>query len=335
MSGSKGLLSICCTCYNHEKYIEDCIKSIWNNDYKNIEIIVVDDGSKDNSVNILKKLKETSPYPFKLIVQENTHNIGLNFNRALKKANGEFVTFMSCDDYYTENAFLKKIDILTEDKNVALVISRHVILLRKNDKIKNKLVWTADENITNEELCNIEYKQGTFAIQGNVFRKSIIDEVNGFDEDIHGDDIIIRTKVLQYMEKNPQCILRSINEPSFVYRIHSGSYSSNLKNIINILLDTYDRYWPNKKYAEYVELACLKWLKTCAQDECTYMCKKHPSFSKLTHENNLYLRYLYLRILKKYRTIFWYIFRKEKLKQHRICYTILNLIKISIQNKHK
>ena len=45
----KGLLSICCTCYNHEKYMGDFVNSVWNNDYKNVEIIVIDDGSQEKS----------------------------------------------------------------------------------------------------------------------------------------------------------------------------------------------------------------------------------------------------------------------------------------------
>ena len=50
---NKKLISFCCLSYNHENYIEQCIRSIWNQNYKNIEILALDDGSKDNSVSIL------------------------------------------------------------------------------------------------------------------------------------------------------------------------------------------------------------------------------------------------------------------------------------------
>ena len=64
------LISVCCVSYNHEKFITKCLESIWNQDYKNIEIIVVDDGSSDNSVNILENLKSKSPFPMTILTQQ-------------------------------------------------------------------------------------------------------------------------------------------------------------------------------------------------------------------------------------------------------------------------
>ena len=76
MSGTKNLLSICCLVYNHAPFIKDNIESIWNSDYNNLEIIVVDDGSKDESSDILKNLQKVSPYPMTIILQKNTGNVG-------------------------------------------------------------------------------------------------------------------------------------------------------------------------------------------------------------------------------------------------------------------
>lgn len=58
---SNQLLSVCCLSYNHEQYIEKCIKSIWNQNYDNIEILALDDGSSDGSINILNSLKGSQP----------------------------------------------------------------------------------------------------------------------------------------------------------------------------------------------------------------------------------------------------------------------------------
>ena len=63
------LLSVCCLSYNHAQFIEKCIKSIWNQDYDNIEILALDDGSTDDSINVLNSLKEISPIPMKVFAQ--------------------------------------------------------------------------------------------------------------------------------------------------------------------------------------------------------------------------------------------------------------------------
>ena len=115
------LLSVCVVSYNHEKYIKECIESIWNNDYKNIEILALDDGSKDNSANILKELQKNSPYPMTVFVQKNSGNIGANFNKLFKAAKGEYITVLACDDKLAENTLNFKIQKFLADKNLAFI----------------------------------------------------------------------------------------------------------------------------------------------------------------------------------------------------------------------
>ena len=69
MSDKSPLVSVIVSCYNHEKYIEECILSILNQDYKNIELLVVDDGSSDTSVDIINRLKEKHGFYF--LAQKN------------------------------------------------------------------------------------------------------------------------------------------------------------------------------------------------------------------------------------------------------------------------
>ncbi len=112
------LLSVCCVSYNHEKFIPKCLESIWNQDYKNIEIIVIDDGSSDNSVSILENLKSKSPFPMTILTQANTGNIGKNFNRAINSAKGKFIALISCDDFFYENMASSQIDIFEKNENI-------------------------------------------------------------------------------------------------------------------------------------------------------------------------------------------------------------------------
>ncbi|MDR2339338.1 MAG: glycosyltransferase family 2 protein, partial [Deltaproteobacteria bacterium] len=94
----KGLCSVCCLGYKHAKYLEKSIRAIWEGDYREVEIIAVDDGSNDGSGELLQSLSKESPCPMKVILQENTGNIGKNFNTGLKHAKGEYVTFIALDD---------------------------------------------------------------------------------------------------------------------------------------------------------------------------------------------------------------------------------------------
>lgn len=331
----KGLLSICCTCYNHEKYIEVFVNSVWNNDYKNVEIIVIDDGSRDKSVEVLERLKAESPCPFTIISQENTHNIGLNFNRTISKARGEFVTFMSADDYYTDDAFSTKLNIMKNDNKIAFVANQINYLLEKNGKAELHKPCE-NEALSNDmsidELCEREYLCGTIAVQGNIFRREIIDAVDGFDEDITGDDIIIRTKVLQYMQKNKGWKFVFIDKPAFYYRKHDSQYSTNWKALAGILLDAYDRYWADKPYVEYVKGTILKFIKNCELKDVVEVLSKHPRAFRCVCDDDVLLRCFYnscKRDLRKKNKYGW-IYRKEKIgKKTKL--VLFNCIRINLK----
>lgn len=333
----KGLLSICCTCYNHEKYIEDFVKSVWDNDYKNVEIIVIDDGSTDRSVEVLKSLKEKSPCRFEIITQENTYNIGLNFNRTLSKARGEFVTIMSADDYYTNDAFSTKLNIMNNDENLAFVVSKNVYILDENGNVnlKDAGVDMFTPNITIDELCEIEYSKGTFAVQGNIFRHNIIDEVGRFDEDIRGDDIIIRTKVLKYLQKHREFSFRFIDNPSFIYRQHGNNYSKQTIKMLEIFLDVYNRYWNDRPFPAPVCELCANSTSKYSIEEVLPLFAKYPKCINFLCNNELLLFNIYKNLSKKF---FWkfiasHIFQIEKIN-NKYKIVLFNTIKISYK-KHK
>ena len=93
------LVSILMPAYNHDKFIEQAVRSVWEQTYSNIELIVVDDGSKDRSLELLQQLGEVSPIPMKVFTQENK-GITCTLNRCLDIAKGEWVALLASDDYY-------------------------------------------------------------------------------------------------------------------------------------------------------------------------------------------------------------------------------------------
>ena len=339
MNDTNGLLSVCVLCYNHEPYIEECVRSIWDNDYKNVEIVAVDDGSTDGSVAVLKRLKAESPCPFTVIEQENSHNVGLNANRAMAKARGEFLTGISADDYFTKDSFSMKLRLMNADKNIAFVVSEGgYAKLPNGEVVKNEVPKEASlKNLSAERLLEIEYERGTFAVQGMIFRKDVFDAVRGYDEDIRGDDIIIRTKLLQYVCARPELTCAVLDAPDFYYRRHDDSYSSDQTEMVRILLDAYDRYWPDRPYADYVKESVFKVMKKTGFKEFADILSRHPKAFSFICSNETFLRAFHDSIkkyLRKQNRFAWLV-RKDEISYKKTKLVLFNCLKITLKNGKK
>lgn len=250
-SNMQPLLSICCLGYNHANYLTDNLESISRLNYPNIEVIVVDDGSSDQSVELLNDLITNFKYPIKLIAQQNTGNIGLNFNNAIKHANGEYITFISLDDVFNSKIFTNFLEIIIEDKSLAFVSSSKAISINNLGYIDfDKPGKLPIEDISNpniDDLLELEYKDfGAFYIQGAIFRKDLIDKINGFDEDMTGDDIVLRTKIFLFLKDHPEYNYKIIHKPSVFYRLHDTNIHKNSIRQIKIISEYLGKYWPNK-----------------------------------------------------------------------------------------
>lgn len=105
-------VSVIVTCYNHEKYIKECLESIFNQTYNNIELIVINDGSKDNSEQVIVETLAQSPF------KETTHfyqdNMGacLTRNRGLDLVSGEYILIVDSDNYLEKNHIQTSLEAL-------------------------------------------------------------------------------------------------------------------------------------------------------------------------------------------------------------------------------
>ena len=87
--------------YNNAKYLEKCIKSLLNQSYRNIEIIIVDDKSTDNSFNILKKYRKKATIIFnKKKTSHGSYNQINSYYRGYLKSKGKYLFFLDSDDYF-------------------------------------------------------------------------------------------------------------------------------------------------------------------------------------------------------------------------------------------
>lgn len=145
------LISIIVPMYNNEKYIKKCLNTLINQTYKNIEIIVVDDGSKDDSIKIVKKIKDNRVI---LIKQKNS---GANIARhnGIKNAKGEYCLFIDSDDWIE----LDTVEILVNKlKTKKYDIIKFNGITEPDKKLKNNYIFSKNEEqkeMSKNELFDI------------------------------------------------------------------------------------------------------------------------------------------------------------------------------------
>jgi len=111
-------VSIIITVYNMEKYIKKCLDSVVNQTYSNIEIILINDGSTDNSEKIIKSY-EKEYNNIKVISQVNS-GPAIAKNVGLDNANGEYIMILDADDWI-ENNFIEKLMLIAEENDSDIV----------------------------------------------------------------------------------------------------------------------------------------------------------------------------------------------------------------------
>jgi glycosyltransferase involved in cell wall biosynthesis len=174
-------ISIIVSIYNTEKYLERCIKSLLSQTYKNIEIILIEDGSTDNSKKILEKYENNS----KCIVCYNENNMGLAYsrNKGMEIASGEYLGFIDSDDYVDEDYYQKFIDTIIEENADVAICDMKLVYENENNR---ELVVNCCKNEWN--LINIVNNGLVASACNKLFKKNLINKyqfaVGKINEDI-------------------------------------------------------------------------------------------------------------------------------------------------------
>lgn len=131
-------VSIIIPVYNSEKYLHRCFESILKNNYDNLEIIPMNDGSKDNSQKIIDEYKEKYPNIFKPLIEEN-QGIGMARNNAMEKATGDYLMFIDNDDFIDEDYIITHIKEV-QKKDYDVVITGYKRVTDTDTQFKVKLI---------------------------------------------------------------------------------------------------------------------------------------------------------------------------------------------------
>lgn len=227
MDFTKGKVSVIVPAYNAEKFIERCIDSILNQSYKNREIIVVNDGSTDKTLPILRRYSEAE----KIILIDIPNGGVVNArNIAVNHASGEFLAFVDADDYIIKDAISLMVQQMA-DNNADLVVAGYTLLWedgRRKD-INNK------KNFSSPDKC-ISYclKNGETFLPVKMYRTELYKRTVNIPYDITMMEDTVG--ILQYLRECRK--VATLDKSVYVYYKNAGSASMSIssKSVVSMLL---------------------------------------------------------------------------------------------------
>ena len=237
-------LSIILPVFNVEKYLDRCIKSIIEGSYNDLEIIIVNDGSKDNSDSIIKRYLEKYTN-ITYIVKENgglshARNVGYIY------AKGEYITFFDSDDYIEKDMY-EKLMGKVKDYKYDIVVSD----LYMEYEETGKKVYVSS-NIKKDIMEKIY-----IAVHNKIYRKELIDKIfknnMPFVNGMYYEDILYTYSILQNIES-----ISFVKEPLYYYVQRSSSISNNydkrLYDIITSVEMLIENAVKNNRFEEYKDI---------------------------------------------------------------------------------
>lgn len=235
------LISVLMPAYNHEKYVQEAIQSIIDQSYQNIELIVIDDGSKDNTLNVIKGMKEICDKRFEHFVVKTQANQGTcsTLNSLLEMAQGEYIYIMASDDKALPDALEKLHAFLSISDDYALAVGENLLF----DSNSQKCYWDDARNniydsteavyrsfsdylidkaratnfLSDEFGSYASLVMGNYVPNGYLIRANIFEKTGLFKKEAPLEDYYLMLQISKYAK------MKYIPIPLFYYRWHGSN----------------------------------------------------------------------------------------------------------------
>lgn len=233
------LVSIIIPVYNTERYLKKCIESLVNQTYKEIEIILVDDGSKDTSLQICRDYQKTDDR-VKVYTKENGGQ-GSARNMGIDNSTGDYIMFVDSDDW-VDCRIVERLISAAEKKQSDITVCNFYKTAFESEEI----VHTIEEKFV-EETIEGRYKERLFDITiysfGKLFKSELFKKYDIRYPNHFYEDVAMLPVVYAYAER-----ISFISEPLYVYRNQGSSTVNNLDCIydrikcLQTLIDYFKKY---------------------------------------------------------------------------------------------
>lgn len=214
---NNGQISIIIPVHNSANYLERCLISVSNQTYKNLEIIIIDDGSSDNSLEIIQNISRTDSRMITISVANS--GVSAARNEGLSYANGEFIMFVDSDDWIDNDTCEKAVDIIQKN-NLDVVMwpyireypskSKETLFLGREEIILTECVqekiWRRMIGPLKEEMRKPQFVDSMITVWGKLYRHDVIENINFIDiklvateDTLYNIEVFQRVKSIAYL----------------------------------------------------------------------------------------------------------------------------------------
>lgn len=225
MKNPKNLVSILIPVHNSEKYLNDCLKSLVSQSYKNIEIIAIDDQSSDSSYKILKAFNKKYK-KIRLYRNVKRYGIVMTLNRLLKKAKGDYIAFMDSDDLSHRERVKNQLQFLRKNNNVVACGTQCYFVNGENKKKSKSAFPTENRDIYSSPLHGLSMQFESVMINRTLLPKDLLKLDSRANPFVYSDFLIKLLpygkfanleKILHYHRNNPKTYLTDLQKNLFSF----------------------------------------------------------------------------------------------------------------------
>lgn len=217
-SNEMPLVTVVVPSYNHSQYVARTIESVAAQSYGNIEVVVIDDASSDNSVDVLEDLQER--FDFKLVVHIENRGLPATLNEGIMLSNGSYVCVVASDDYWPSDKIARQVAVMSEYPEVAVSYGCQEGFSDSGDIRRYSL--KASEGVKENLFGELITWETTIPALTAMVRRSVYDEVGFYDESVAIEDWCMWLRI---SKKYP---FYFINETLGYYRLHENNMSKKM-----------------------------------------------------------------------------------------------------------
>jgi glycosyltransferase involved in cell wall biosynthesis len=188
------LVSVIIPAYNAERYLRRSIESVLSQNYAPIEVIVVDDGSSDDTASICQEYADQVTY-----IHQDNKGVSVARNRGIQESNGEFIAFLDADDWYLPNKLSDLTELLKQYPEAGGATASHIVKLRDEERCNPPQGSVFSTGTTSGIIdLYVHRSQGRFVIHTStvLIRKAVLDAVGGFRPDLRfGEDVELWARI--------------------------------------------------------------------------------------------------------------------------------------------